>query len=99
MALEGLFRKIGATTVRRMVALGVHRGVEEDPAMNAQWFEHLRAAATATEPPHDGVDEGQDHGSSWTVQVGSHQNVPAKCRTTSAGSASSGTSVNGATPT
>ena len=57
MALEGLFRKLGAatgrdrdSTLRRMVALRVPRGVDDDPAMDAQWFEHLRASATAMEP-------------------------------------------------
>ena len=55
MSLEGLFRKLGAATgrdrdsiLRRMVALGVPRGGEDDPAMDAQLFEHLRVSATAT---------------------------------------------------
>ena len=57
MALEGLFRKHRVATgrdrdffLRRLVALGVPRGVEDDPAMDVQWFEHLRASATAMEP-------------------------------------------------
>ena len=38
--------------------------------MDAQWFEHLRASATATmEPPRAGVDDGPAHGSPWTTQV------------------------------
>ena len=70
MALEGLFRQVEATTVRdrdsiprRMVALRVPRGVEDSPAMEEQWLEHLRTAATAMEPPCDGADDGQGHGS------------------------------------
>ena len=58
MALEGLFRKLGAATgrdrdsiLRRMVALWVPRGVEDDPATDAQRFGHLRASAPALEPP------------------------------------------------
>ena len=45
MALEGLFRELGAATkrdrdsiLRRMVALRVPRGREDDSAMVAQWF-------------------------------------------------------------
>ena len=66
VALEGLFRKLGAATgrdrdsiLRRMVALRVPRWVEDDPATDAQWFEHHRASATAKEPPRNGSDEGQ----------------------------------------
>ena len=55
--------------LRRMVALRMPRGVEDDPAMVAQWFEHLRASATAMEPPRDGADDGPARGSAWTVQV------------------------------
>ena len=36
--------------------------------MDAQWFEHLRAA-TAMEPPRDGADDGRAHGSPWTLQM------------------------------
>ena len=36
--------------LHRMVALRVPRGVEDEPAMDAQWFEHFRASATAMEP-------------------------------------------------
>ena len=64
MALEGLFRKLGAATgrdrdsmLRRMVALWVPRKVEDDPATDAQWFEHLRASATAM-----GLTTGQPMG-------------------------------------
>ena len=40
------------------------RGVEDDPAMDAQWFEHLRASATAM-----GLTIGPAHGFPWTLQV------------------------------
>ena len=70
VALEGLFRKLGAATerdrdsiLRRMVALRVPRGMEDDAAMDAQWFEHVRASATTMELPRDGADDGQAHGS------------------------------------
>ena len=56
------------TVTRSCVALRVPRGVEDVPAMDAQWFEHLRAA-TAMEPPRDGADDGRAHGSLWTMQV------------------------------
>ena len=76
VALEGLFRELGAATgrdrdsiLRRMVALRGPRGVEDDPAIHAQWFEHLRASAPALEPPRDGADDGPAHGSPWTMQV------------------------------
>ena len=68
MALEGLFRKLEAAMVRdrdsilrRMEALRVPRGVEDDPAMDAQWFEHFRASATAMDPI--GAEDGRAHGS------------------------------------
>ena len=37
--------------LRRMVALRVPSLTDDDPAMDWQWFEHLRASATAAEPP------------------------------------------------
>ena len=37
--------------------------------MDAQWFEHLRASATAVEPPQHGADDGPAHGFPWTLQV------------------------------
>ena len=55
--------------LRRMAALRVPRGVEDDLPMDAQWFEHLRASATATEPPRAGVDDRPAHLSPWTTQV------------------------------
>ena len=72
MALQGIFRKLEVamgrdcdSILRRMAALRALRGVEDDPAMDAQWFEHLRASATAREPPLDGLTTG----SPWTMQV------------------------------
>ena len=35
--------------------------------MDAQWFEHLRASATAM--ARVGADDGPAHGSPWTTQV------------------------------
>ena len=65
ISLEGLFCKLGAATgqdrdsiLRRMVALRAPRGVEDETAMDAQWFEQLPASATAMEPPRDGADDG-----------------------------------------
>ena len=55
--------------LRRMVALRVPRGVEDDLAMDAQWFEDLRASATAVEPPRVGADDGPAHGSPRAMQV------------------------------
>ena len=52
-----------------MVALRVPRGVEDDPATDAQWFEHLRASGTTMETPRVGADDGPAHGSPWTAQV------------------------------
>ena len=52
-----------------MVALRVLRGVEDDPTIDAQWFEHLRASATAMEPLRGGADDGPARGSPWTMQV------------------------------
>ena len=72
MALEGLFRELGAATgrdrdsiLRRMVALRVPRGVEDDPAVDAQWFEHFPASAT---PPGRGRRRASPR-SPWTLQV------------------------------
>ena len=76
MMAEGLFHKLGVATgrdrdsiPRRMMALRVPRGVEDDPAMDAQWFEHLCASATALELSRDGADDGPAHASPWTLQV------------------------------
>ena len=64
ISLESLFRKLGPprgeTVTRSFVEwwlLGCFAG-EDDTAMDAQWFEHLRASATAMEPPRDGADDG-----------------------------------------
>ena len=38
------------SSVEWWVALWVACAVEDDPALDAQWFEHLRASATAMEP-------------------------------------------------
>ena len=106
VALEGLFRKLGAATgrdrdsiVSRMLALRVPRGMEDDPAMDARWFEHLCASATAVEPSRDGSGDGPARGSPWTVQV---VKAIIKCsgemQNDSAGNVSSATSLNGATP-
>ena len=74
MALEGLFRKLGAATgrdrdsiLRRMVALRVPRRVEDDPAVDGQWFEDLRASVNRHGTPT--ADDGPAHGSPWTMQV------------------------------
>ena len=40
----------------------VPRGVEDDPGMDAQWFEHLRASATAMELPGTGPTTGKPMG-------------------------------------
>ena len=67
-ALEGSSANWGATgrdrdsILRRMVALRVPRGVEDDSAMDAQWFEHLRASATAMEPPREEPTTGKSMG-------------------------------------
>ena len=37
--------------------------------MDEQWFEHLRADATAMELHRGRADDGQGHGSSWTMHV------------------------------
>ena len=41
--------------LRRMVALRVPRGVEDDRAMDAQWFEHFRASGTTMETLFDEI--------------------------------------------
>ena len=71
MALEGLFRKTGNATardrgsvIRRIAALRTPRDAEDDPALDAPWFGHLRAAVTGAEPPRDGSDARGPLGSS-----------------------------------
>ena len=68
--------------------------------MDAQWFEHLRASATAMEPSHGmGLTTGQPMGPRELCRwCRPSSNVPARCRTTFAGNVSTGTSLNGATP-
>ena len=69
MALEGLFKKIGNAAardrdsiIRRIEAL-TPRDAEDDPALEAPSFGHLRAAATRAKLPRDGGD------ASWTKAV------------------------------
>ena len=72
MALEGLFRKLGAATgrdrdsiLRRMVALAVPRRVEDDPL----WMRSGSSTSVRPPPPWNPHDDGPADGSPWTMQV------------------------------
>ena len=76
LALEGLFRKLGAATgrdrdsiLRRMVALRVPRGVEDDPAVDAGSSISLRPPSpwSPSSPGRGGRRASQR--SPWTLQV------------------------------
>ena len=77
MALEGLFRKLGPgtardreSTINRIVALRTPCEGADDASLDAQWFEHLCACATAADPPREGGDAyGDVHGPPWAMQI------------------------------
>ena len=85
--------------LRRMVAPWVLRGMEDDPTMVAQLFEHLRASATTMDLPRVGADDGP----AW-VPVdsadgeGHHQMFRRVAERPLWETSRSGTSLNGATP-